>query len=135
MDRNPATVALTLTGGADSQGGPLYRSLVGLVGEVVVDRVPDIPSDEVELVSRTTVGIALGMLHDYTRSGDRRSVLRQEVVFVLSAWLYARYPSADDPVWNNPEWLIQPSRRPRSSALESRPVWPALAPGAPTADA
>jgi AcrR family transcriptional regulator len=135
MDRNPATVPLTLTGGEDSQGGPLYRSLVDLVGGVVIDRVPDIPQLEVELVSRTAAGIALGMLHDYTRAGDRKPALRQELVFVLSAWLYARYPDANDPVWNNAEWLLQPSRRPRDGFVENRPVWPALAPNAPAADA
>lgn len=135
MDANPATVPLTLTGGADSLGGPLYRSLVNLVSAVVIDRIPDIPANEVDLVSRTTVGIALGMLHQYPRAGEHKGVLRQELVFVLSAWLYARYPPADDPVWNDPRALLQPSRVPRDGFVDSSPVWPALAPGAPPAEA
>ena len=133
IDRNPATVALALTGGVESKGGPLYRSVVELVGQVVSDRVPGIPAAEVDVVARTTVGITMGMLHDYTRAGAGKALLRQELVFVLSAWLYARYPSSDDQVWGNPEWPLQPSRLPRPGYVDSAPVWPALAPGQPDA--
>ncbi len=129
VDRNPATVALALTGGAHGQGESLQLSLVEMVSQVVRDRVPDVPDGEVELVSRTVVGITLGMLHGYTRAGGHKAMLRQELVYVLSAWLYSRYPSSDDPVWNDPTWPIQPSRRPRPGYTESAPVWPALAPG------
>lgn len=135
MDANPATVPLTLTGGVDSLGGPLYRSLLSLVSAVIVDRIPDVPEHEVSLVAHTTVGIALGMLHQYPRAGEHKGVLRQELVFVLSAWLYARYPPADDPVWSNPQAMLQPSRVPRDGFVESTPVWPAFAPGEPSAQA
>ena len=132
IDANPATVALSLTGGADSQGGPLYRRMVEMVGHVISGRVPDVPAEEVQLVASTAISITLGMLHDYTRAGARKVLLRQELVFVVSAWLYARYPSSDDQVWGNPEWPVQPSRRPRPGYSDSSPVWPALAPGQPT---
>lgn len=133
LDANPASLPLMLTGGAGSRGEPLYRSLVSLVSAVVIDRVPDIPPDEVELVSRTTVGITLGMLHRYPRAGGHKDLLRQELVFLLCAWLAARYPAADDPVWNNPQAPLQPSRAPRGGFVGTSPVWPALAPGAPSA--
>ena len=74
------------------------------------------------------------MLHDYTRAGDSKPLLRQELVYVLAAWLYARYPSADDQVWSNPSFPLQPSRRPRGGFLDSGPVWPALAEGQPSRD-
>lgn len=131
IDRNPATVALSLTGGARSQGGPLFHSLVEMVGPVVVDRVPDIPEEEVVFVATTAVSITLGMLHAYTRAGDRRVLLRQELVYVLSAWLYARYPSSDDQVWSDSKWPLQPSRLQRCGFMESSPVWPALSPRQP----
>jgi len=129
IDANPATVALSLTGGADSQGGPLYRSMVDMVSNVIAERVPDVPDDEVQLVASTAVSVTLGMLHDYPRAGGRKVLIRQELVYVVSAWLYARYPSPDDQVWGNPEWPLQPSRVPGSGYLEYSPVWPALAPG------
>ncbi|MGB8860193.1 MAG: TetR/AcrR family transcriptional regulator [Ilumatobacteraceae bacterium] len=132
IDANPATVALALTGGANSKGGALQRSMIDMVGQVVVARVPDVPPAEVDLVARTAVGITLGMLHDYTRVGEHKPLLRQELIYVLSGWLYARYPSTDDPVWNDPEWPLQPSRRPRPGYVEFSPVWPALAPNQPS---
>jgi len=135
LDRNPATVALALTGGADSQGGALFRSMIDMVSAVVRDRVPDVPEAEVLVVARTIVGITLGMLHDYTRAGDHKPLLQQELVYVLAAWLYARYPSSDDQVWSNPNWPLQPSRRPRQGFAESSPVWPALAESQPARDA
>lgn len=131
IDRNPATVALSLTGGARSQGGPLFGSLVEMVGHVVADRVPDIPDEEVVFVATTAVSITLGMLHAYTRVGEGRVLLRQELVYVLSAWLYARYPSSEDEVWANSEWPLQPSRLPRRGFMESSPVWPAMSPRQP----
>ena len=131
IDRNPATVALSLTGGANSQGGPLYRSLVEMVSHVVVDRVPDIPDYEVEFVANTAISITLGMLHAYTRVDERRVYLRQELVYVLSAWLYARYPSRGDQAWSDITWPLQPSRLPRQGFVESSPVWPALSPRQP----
>ncbi len=132
IDISPATVALSLTGGVDSQGGPLYRRMVEMAGYVVAERVPDVPEDEAQLVASTAISITLGMLHDYTRAGERKVLIRQELVFVVSAWLYARYPSSDDQVWGNPEWPLQPSRLPSPGYVESSPVWPALAPGQPT---
>lgn len=134
LDRNPATVALALTGGANSHGGALFRSMIDMVSAVVRDRVPDVPEAEAQMVARTTVGITLGMLHDYTRAGDSKPLLRQELVFVLAAWLYARYPSPDDQAWSNPKWPLQPSRKPRRGFTESGPVWPALAEGQPAQD-
>lgn len=135
LDRNPATVALALTGGADSQGGVLFRSMIDMVSAVVRDRVPDVPEAEVLVVARTIVGITLGMLHDYTRAGDHKPLLRQELVYVLAAWLYARYPSSGDRVWSDPSFPLRPSRKPRQGFTESGPVWPALAEGQPAADA
>jgi len=132
LDRNPATVALCLTGsGSGGRAEALFQSMTTVVDRVIRDRVPDIPDAEVELVARTTVGITLGMLHDYTKLGDRKPFLRQELVYVLSAWLVSRYPSSDAVAWSDQSYPIRPSRRPRSGFRESGPVWPALAPDQP----
>lgn len=132
LDRNPATVALCLTGsGTGGRAEALFSSMTCLVDRVIRDRVPDVPDAEVEVVARTTVGITLGMLHDYTKLGDRKPFLRQELIYVLSAWLVSRYPSNDSPVWDDPTYAVQPSRRPRAGYHETGPVWPALAPNQP----
>lgn len=133
IDANPATVALSLTGGADNYGDPLHTRMVEMARYVIAERVPDVPDVEAELVARTAIGITLGMLHGYTLVGEGKALLRQELVYVLSAWLYARYPSSTDPAWSDPDWPLQPSRLPGPGHVESSPVWPALAPNQPSA--
>ena len=133
IDTNPATVALSLTGGSNSHGDQLHNRMVEMARYVIADRVTDVPDAEAELVARTAIGITLGMLHGYSGAGDHKALLRQELVYVLSAWLYARYPSSDDPVWNDPQWPVQPSRLPIIGYVEDSPVWPALAPNQPPA--
>ena len=132
IDNNPATVALSLSGGEQRHGVALHRSMVELVEPVVTDRVPEVPAAEAELVANTIVGIMLGMLNGYTRAAEYKATIRQELIFVLSAWLYARYPHPDDQVWNNPAWPLQPSRKPRLGFTDTGPVWPALAPTQPS---
>jgi len=113
LDHNPATVALCLTGGENSYGTEIQERMCDLARTVVRSRVPDAPDAEVEVVARTTVGITLGMLRGYTSAGELRDVIRQELVYVLSAWLYCRYPSLNDPIWTDASARpIQPSRRP-----------------------
>jgi len=135
LDKNPATVVLAVSGGPHGQGGPLFRKMIDLVSPVVGDRVPNVPQAETDLVGRTAVGITLGMLHDYTRAGEGKALLRQELIYVLSAWLYARYPSSTDAVWSDPTYPLRPSRVPSLGPFtQSRPVWPALAPDEPMAE-
>jgi AcrR family transcriptional regulator len=129
LDANPATVALCLTGGDNSFGTDIQEGMTELARRVVRARVSVVPDAEVEVVARTVVGITLGMLRGYTRAGDLRSILRQELVYVLSAWLYCRYPNHDDPIWDAPVRSIMPSRRPVVGVFrEDTPVYPALSP-------
>lgn len=133
LDQNPATTALVLTGmGEDGYGRELHERMCELVRPIVAVRVQDVPEAEADLVARTMVGITLGMLHRYTQAGELRDVIRQELVYVLVAWLYSRYPSPDDPVWTRPGATVQPARQPVSAAYsEGTSVWPAFAPTRP----
>ena len=91
------------------------------------ERVPGIDEPEVELVSRTAVGVAFGMLHAYLRAdGAHRPFIEQELVYVLSSWLYCRYPRPQDEAWSDPEYPIQPSRLPADTIPMNPPVVPAL---------
>ena len=129
LDANPATVTLCLAGADHSYGADIQEGMVQIARGIVQTRVPDAPDAEVEIVARTVVGITLGMLRDYTRSGDMRSIIRQELVYVLSAWLYCRYPNLNDPIWDAPVHNIRPSRRPIvGNYAEAAPVYPALSP-------
>jgi hypothetical protein len=56
------------------------------------------------------------------------------LAYVLSSWLYCRYPGGTDPVWSNPMAHIQPSRSPFVSGSQGSPVYPALSPLQPGPD-
>ena len=132
VDANPATVALCLTGADDGYGHVLQERMRDIVRGVVRERVVDVPDDEVELVAATAVGITLGMLREYVRADAAKPLIREELAYVLSAWLYCRYPSTTDSVWTDPEAQIQPSRPPNGSMVrENTPIHPALSPRRP----
>jgi AcrR family transcriptional regulator len=128
VDQNPAAVALCLTGGSHGPGHLVSDQLVELALALVVDRVPGIPAAEAEVVARTAVGITLGMLNGYTTAGAARPLIRQELVYVLSSYLYARFPPSNDFTWTEPTRGVQPSRPSRRDFTESVVLWPALAP-------
>ena len=128
IDENPATVALCLSGSGDRDyGADLRENIVGITATFLRERVPGIEDPEVELVSRTAVGIAFGMLHAYLHSNDlHRPSIQQELVYVLSSWLYCRYPRPSDEAWSDPNYPIQPSRLPADTVPMNPPTIPAL---------
>ncbi|MDO8391585.1 MAG: TetR/AcrR family transcriptional regulator [Actinomycetota bacterium] len=132
IDENPSTVALCLSGSGElDYGATMRESIVAVAVTLLRKRVPGIPDAEVELVSRTAVGIAMGMLHAYLQgSPAHRPHIQQELVYVLSAWLYSRYPRANDAAWSDPQYPIQPSRMPVDTIPMVPPAYPALAPNA-----
>ncbi|MFM2076980.1 MAG: hypothetical protein RJA49_870 [Actinomycetota bacterium] len=132
VEKNPAAIALCLTGGDDGAGRVMHERLVEYATALVADRVPGIPDAETEIVARTAVGITLGMLNGYNAvKAEFRPYLEQELVYVLSAYLYARFPPPQDFSWTTPERAVQPSRPSRRDFTESTQVWPALAPDQP----
>lgn len=128
IDENPSTVALCLSGnGPLDYGASMRESIVAIAAALLRERIPDIDDAEVELVSRTAVGIALGMLHAYLNAdAERRAFIQQELVYVLSSWLYSRYPRKEDEAWSDPAYPIQPSRLPAETVPMDPPVFPAL---------
>ena len=130
IGENPSTVALCLSGSGDlDYGASMRESITAMAAQLLRQRVPGIPNAEVELVSRTAVGIAMGMLHAYLQGTPaERPYIQQELVYVLSSWLYSRYPRAEDEAWRDPDYPIQPSRMPVDTIPMIPPAYPALAP-------
>lgn len=132
VDENPATVALCLTGGVDGPGRVLNERLTELAAELVRDRVPGITEPEVDVVARTTIGIVLGLLHLYSNATEvDKPLVRQEMVYVVSAYLYARFPPPNDFSWRVAERAVRPARPSRRNFTESGLVYPALSPDEP----
>ena len=129
VDEHPATIALCLTGGDQSYGSRLKDGMHERVRERLSTIVDDMPDFEADLVAEVAVGLTLGMLGAYVRVEGARQALREELIYVLCTWLHARYPSPDDPVWDNPAATIQPSRARRAGAGPGDVVLhPALSP-------
>jgi AcrR family transcriptional regulator len=133
VEQNPAAIALCLTGGDEGVGRVMQDRLVDFAAGLVKDRVPGIPEAEMLIVARTAVGITLGMLNGYNATvPEFRPYLEQELVYVLSAYLYSRFPPPNDHSWTEPNRAVQPSRPSRRDFTESGQVWPALAPDQPS---
>ena len=129
IDANPSTVALCLSGsGPLDYGTGMRQRVVSLAGALLRERVPGLPDIEAELVANTAVDITLGMLHEYLGASlEHRPYIQQELVYVLSSWLYSRYPQASHVAWADALYPIQPSRMPLK--VDPRmPVYPALSP-------
>lgn len=128
VDENPSTVALCLAGNHEGPGRVLFEQMTEQSRTLVADRVPGISEEEVDFVARTAVGITLGMLHGYIAPGAHKDLIEQEIVYVLSAWLYARYPPPNDFSWREPRRAVRPVRPSRTNFVESDVVYAAMAP-------
>ncbi len=128
IDQNPAAVALCLTGGEQRAGQMLYDGLVSSIARRLAERVPNITFPEIEVVSRTIVGIILGMLSAYASGGERRPHILQELIYVLSAYLYSRFPPPGDDAWTSDHRPVQPARPSKVGSFEQGVAWPAFAP-------
>lgn len=128
IDENPSTVALCLASGSDEPGHLLFEQMAENARMLVADRVPGISEEEIDFVSRTSVRLTLGMLHGYIAPGAHKELIEQELVYVLSGWLYARYPPPNDFSWREPRRAVRPVRPSRTDFSESEVVYAAMAP-------
>jgi AcrR family transcriptional regulator len=133
IDANPGAVALCLSG--DPQTGPgglLRETLVDITSHLLEFSVPDLPRAEIDLVAQSGVAIVLGMLRGYVDAGDSRPFVRQELIYILTSWMYCRFPPAGDRVWTDHDFPIRPSAPASPSTAVRTFVYPALV--APSAD-
>jgi AcrR family transcriptional regulator len=126
---HPGSLAVLMRGPVDpvDHGGSMCAYFEALAAGVVEARVPGIPPAERDLVAATITRIMIGMMADYVRVDiEEGAVLLTETRYVLAAYLHCRYPGPLDPVWDNPDDPIRPSRRPVSFDRRPRTVYPAL---------
>ncbi len=134
VNENPGMVGLCIGGPLGPQHGVVLRqALIDVSRLVVLGRVPDAPEAEIALVAEMAVSLTLGILMRFISASDElKPLLQQELVYVLSAWLFCRYPSPNLSIWDDPEASVQPARRPLMPAPGSTfKVYPALSPNQP----
>jgi AcrR family transcriptional regulator len=106
-----SAIAATASGPA-SEGGAGERLRTGLAGHVahlVERRVPDIGPDDRDEVSDAVVTVVNAFL---IRAGDDppggRPRLFRQLADVVLAYVDAKFPPADDPVWDDPAPAVTP---------------------------
>ena len=106
----PALMAAALVPGTRSNAGARLRA--GLLGHIrgLLDlRIPDLPTDIGDRAAEVAVTITHMLLVVTTQvTGPDRDEMTAEYVDVLLAYFEAKFPSADHPVWHDPDPTIRP---------------------------
>lgn len=101
--------------------------MIDLIAGMVAARVADSTVAEQRLVAVVLVDTVVGTLETSMAEGEVPSEqLRAELAYLVAAYLYARYPSDDDPVWSSTRHPIRPARRPTASVTNVVPVHPVM---------
>jgi AcrR family transcriptional regulator len=78
-------------------GLPLRELFVGLIATAVESRVPDVATEERDLVANTVVRIIIAMLGECVRADEQQSaVYLHELEYVVSSYLRCRYPHTSE---------------------------------------
>lgn len=117
-------VSAMVPGGRSAAGERLRDGLEGYVREVIEQRVPGVPADIRDRAAE--VCVTLGHLVLASAAGDEdphREAMCEEYIDTLLAYVEAKFPDADHPVWDDPEASVKPafpapSREARVAAAE-----------------
>jgi AcrR family transcriptional regulator len=113
VSNNPAFITLMVSAfvpsGANAPGERLRLGMHAHVRALVDARAPGTPPDEAAGVTDTIVSITHALLAFASRfQGAERQQRIDEMVYVLTAYVLAKFPAADSPVWNEPEPELRP---------------------------
>lgn len=112
MDSPGAPALLTAaneTSGDKAAGVRLSETVQGFIRALLQDRAPGIRDEDLHRIAEVTTTIGIGVLTRAARLGEApRAAMVDELANVYVSWLYARFPTADDPVWSVPEPDVVP---------------------------
>lgn len=102
-------VSAMVPGGRSMAGARLREGLGAHIRALVELRVPGIPLEMRDRTAEVCVTLSHLVLAAATdETNDDREVLANEYIDTLLAYLEAKFPSVDHPVWNEDEPTIQP---------------------------
>lgn len=107
--QNPAMPEIVALAGTSSTGGALRTTLQDAIAVMIHTVVPSAADDDVDRMSRMVTTITFAVLGDALRLDDEdyaRAV--DEFSNLIIAWMSARFPLANDPVWQSDDPLIVP---------------------------
>ena len=106
----PALLAATMVPGTHASAGTRLRSgLAGYTRGILQLRVPGLDDALVERTAEVMVTLAhLALTAAADQDVARRQVMVTEYIDVMLAYLEAKFPSADHPIWGDPDPVITP---------------------------
>jgi AcrR family transcriptional regulator len=106
----PALLVSTMVPGRRSEGGNrLRQTLIEHIGLLVELRVPGVPADIRDETAEVCVSLTQLVVAAATDPDDDRGArLSAEYVDVLIAYLEAKFPAAESPVWDDPNAAVRP---------------------------
>lgn len=113
VTNNPAFITLLVNafapGGESSPGERLRLGLTQHVRSLMDVRAPDAPERDAIIITDTIVSITHALLAFSARfQGEERLARFGELTYVLTAYVATKFPTADDPVWSDPEAVLRP---------------------------
>jgi AcrR family transcriptional regulator len=110
---NPAFITLLVDafapGGESSPGERLRVGMHVHVRALIEARAPGTPVTDAIAVTDTIVSVTHALLAFAARfTGSERQRRLDELSYVLTAYVVAKFPAAHDPVWTNPYPLLAP---------------------------
>jgi AcrR family transcriptional regulator len=119
---NPAFITLLVNafapGGEASPGERLRVGMFTLVRALVTARAPGTPESEAVAVTDTVVSVTHALMAFAARfEGDERTRRLDELTYILSAYVLAKFPAVDDPIWDDPNPVLRPIAAGRPTLL------------------
>lgn len=107
--QNPALPAIIAAAATTDTGQLLRNTLQGAIGLMIRTVVPDAEDTDVDRIGAMLTTVTFAVLGDALRldEADYRARVDEFSALVI-AWMSARFPPADDPVWAMDDPLIVP---------------------------
>ena len=96
-------------GGRSAAGERLRDGLEGYVRQVIELRVPGVPADTRDRAAGACVTLVHLTLASAADDGPHREAMCQEYIDAMLAYIEAKFPDPDHPVWNDSEASVKPA--------------------------
>jgi AcrR family transcriptional regulator len=115
---------------SDETRPSMREQMIALVAGMIEQRVDGTTHQERHLVATIVIQIVVAVLDlSLTRDSPSETDIESELAYLMSAYLYARYPSIDENVAPISPYPIRPARLPLGPAMpisDIRPVLPTM---------
>lgn len=111
VDAHPATIMICFIAGEHDYGVALRTDMSGVSRRLAAARIVDVTEEELDVIANAVSGLQIGVLRQYiTAPPELRGKVREELANMLIAWVSARFPLPDDPIWQQTDSPVRPAR-------------------------